>query len=622
VIEHETDPEGEAVLVDMTDGAVPPDQIMSAMAEQAPMIASMVRWTNDTRPAHRGGGLIDRDIYVNPATTMGKIRTARMAARDDAVGGVLDSTEALALKRVSFTAREWDQQDVWNQWAGQVNLDKKLRSAWRVLHTDSQFVMALWWGQRSFRVSGTTEGGRARRKQFANLQVPVAMSLIDSLKVTPVGSLMFDQEQLAYIADAEEAALFDRVLAAREGRATGRTTMGAPLPLELVDPTSDPIVERLLTRRYEPNAVERKRLGDHGINTTHLFLLDPTAVFRHTVTKADYEPFPDVRMESVFELLDIKHQLRQMDRAHLIGGTNFIVLVKIGSDAHPGLPEEVNHLSARVRTIASVPLIVGDHRLSVEIVTPRLDNTLNRDRYDALDLRIVARLYRMFLPTGGGAERIDEVSKLVGTNLQNDRHMMLRAFESHVFGPMQRLNPDLGARVKMRFHPGRIALEFDAAWASFLLDLREAREISRNTIHSQFELDQDDEAFMLEREAEQYDDVFRTFVPHGANPDVVVDPTEAEPEPTGTGRAAKRRAGRRAGRRRGGAAPGSGQGQAPRNPRNRSGGSGRATTRADAYATARELDIPGRSAMNRDALLEAIEARLAELDDDDQEDDQ
>lgn len=633
-IEHTIDAlsGGRATLIDATPGGIPPDQIMRAMRDQHPLIAQMASWTNSTRPAHRSGGLLDRDRYVSPDTTTGKIHTARLAAKDDAVGGVLDATESLALKRVSFTARDPAEQDMWNQWAGVVNLDAKLRAAWRVLAVDSQFVMALWWGRRTFRVRGTTEAGNARRKVFADLRVPTALSLLDSLKVVPVGSTLFDQERLAYVADREEAARFDEILG------EPGVMPGIGFPRRTATPPSDPLVERLLTGRYRPSKAEAKKLRDHGVDPTHLFLMRPGTVFRHTLTRPDYEPFADVRMDSVSELLDIKHQLRQMDRAFLVGGTNFIVLIKVGSDKQPGMPEEIDYMSARVQTIAQVPLIVGDHRLNVEIITPKLDSVLNRERYDTIDVRIVARLYRMFLPTGAGADNIAQVSKLVGTNLQNDRHMLLRSLERNIFNAVLDANPDLVSRPKLRFHPGRIALEFDAAWASFLLDLRESREISRDTIHSQFELDQDDEAFMLEREADLYDDIFRTFVPHGANPngtrtapaapDGVGDDGGGSAPSGGTGRAAQRRAGRRAGRRQGGAAPGTGQGEAPRRPRRRSDG-GRSqfqraddedgpefTSRTAAYARAQELGIPGRSRMGLDELVEAIVAAEAGQDSD------
>jgi hypothetical protein len=63
-------------------------------------------------------------------------------------------------------------------------------------------------------------------------------------------------------------------------------------------------------------------------------------------------------------------------------------LIRKGTDQLPGKPEEIDQLKAQVTTVARVPIIIGDHRLSVEIVTPKTDNTLNGDKYAAIDSRI------------------------------------------------------------------------------------------------------------------------------------------------------------------------------------------------------------------------------------------
>jgi hypothetical protein len=610
VTEATTGVDGRVELINTTDVPVSRAMVADALQATQPLIASMMRWSDETRsPASRKGNLIDRDRYVSPAGYYGKVRTARLAMKDDVVSGVADTTEGLALKRMSFFSRDRDEQDIWNQWAALVNLDARMREAYRVLYSDSSFVMAAWWGIRDFKVRGTTDQGNERRKSYAGLQVPLALTLIDTLKVAPVGSFMFGQERLAYVADKYEADVFDRILARRDGVALpGNPFGGNVLSRPYYSPAGtgseapplveDPIVERLILARYVPDQLEAQRLREQGVDPTWLYLLDPRSVFRHSHTRPSFQPFPDVRMESVFELLDIKQQLHQMDRAHLIGGTNFIVLVKIGTDKDPGLPEEVAHLTANARTIAQVPLIVGDHRLNVEIVTPKLDTTLNRDRYDVVDVRLVARLYRMFVPTGAGQDQTDKLGKIIGSSLNSQRHMILRSFEANLFGPIVDRNERLRG-AKLRFHPSKISLDFDAAYASFLMDLRSTGDVSRETALGEFELDQDYEALLREREAQQYDEIFLTQAPYGTpNPATqrVTDPN------AGDGRAAQRRAGRQGGgiRNGGGAAPGSGQGQEPRRAKRPS--------RASLMDEARRLGIRGRTAMNRDELLEAIEA--------------
>lgn len=460
---------------------------------------------------------------------------------------------------------------------------------WRELFAVSQFYCAVWWQTKTFKVRGTSDKGVKRRKEIT-VRCPKSLSLLDPLKVVPVGVSMFRQNRLAYIADRGEAEAFNRAIGGE---------------------TDDRIVSRLILGPYVPDEGERRWMGEMGIAADRLFELNPATVFRHTATRPDFQRFATVRMKSVFELLDLKNQLRAMDRAHLIGGTNFIVLITKGTDERPATPAEVANLQSQVRVVARLPVLVGDHRLKVEIVTPKLDSTLKGERYNTIDARITARLYQMFMlgnyAAGSGGDDSVKLAKFLAKGLESRRHMLRRTLEEAIFTPMFVRNDTLETAPKMLFHPKSIALDFDSAWATFLLDLREANEISRETILSQFDLDQADEARMLEREAEKYDDIFQTQVPfstpnpklgpdgqpapggqggtgaggggnvapHSHGPDGTPVPMPAAPVKKAakkTTRSSQRQAGRSGGgtRNGGGAAPGTGQGQAPRNPRKRS----------------------------------------------------
>ena len=136
-----------------------------------------------------------------------------------------------------------------------------------------------------------------------------------------------------------------------------------------------------------------------------------------------------------------------MDRAHLIGATNFIILVKKGSDQRPAQPGEVDRLQTQVRTLARVPVIVGDHRLSIEIITPKTDTTLQPERYNGLDARITARLYQMFM-TGNysaGAKGDDSIklARVVARGLEGRRHMLRPSIERHILRPTFAANAQL-----------------------------------------------------------------------------------------------------------------------------------------------------------------------------------
>jgi hypothetical protein len=164
---------------------------------------------------------------------------------------------------------------------------------------------------------------------------------------------------------------------------------------------------------------------------------------------------------------------------------------------------------------------------------------------------------------GASGDDSAKLTKVVARGMESRRHMLRRSLEANIFRPVYEGNDELESVPKLTYHPRAIALDFDANWADFLLRLREENELSRETILSQFDLDQSHEALLRKREQELYDDTFQTQVPF-SSPNPVNQPgdqTQQQPLPRDNG------GGRRNG---GGRAPGSGQGQPPRSPSNRS----------------------------------------------------
>lgn len=546
------DPEtGTTVL--LNDTGIDDSQIIAALNDQHPEIAALTRWSGYTQTRH--GTLFERDRYVTPSNIYHQMQVAYDAAEnDDVVSGVLETTESLAFSKTDFESEDEDEEDIWNQIAADIDLDRRLREMWREEFTVSQFYCAIWWGRKSYKVRGKSEKGVTRKKRFDNLRVPRGLTLLDPFKVIPVGTLMFGQEQLAYIADRGEDDAINKVL---DGV------------------ISDPVISQLIGSPYKPDRVERSSLAGVMPSSTgidRLFLLNPQNVFRHTSTRSDYDRFAKVRMKSVFELLDLKHQLRAMDRAHLVGGTNFIVLVTKGSDTIPARPEEIATLQTQVRTVARVPVIVGDHRLKVEIITPDTDTTLQPERYNGIDARVTARLYQMFM-TGNfaaGAKGDDSIklARVVARGLQSRRHMLRRTIEKYVVAPTTEANDSFTSNAKMRFHPKRIDLDFDPAFANYMLDLRDRGDISRESVLDEIDFSQSDEARKRKRETERYDHIFAPVnvpvpgVPQGGPASKPMGgPADRKMDP--------RTGGRNGGglRNGGGAAPGSGQGKPAVDPR-------------------------------------------------------
>ena len=299
-------------------------EVFAAVEQQASsLLRAMGSWAQDTQtmrawgeqdysPNHqRNGGLFQRDRYTTPRSFFDQMRLAYISvAEDDIVAGVAETTEALAFSGVTFFAENSDEEDIYNQIARQIDLDARLREMWRELFTVSQCYYAVSWKRQQFKVRGKTDRGNLRRRTF-DLVAPQTITLLDPLKIIPVGnpyaSAFYGTDTLAYIATREETVRFTAVLNGE---------------------SSDQLVSSLILGPYVPDKEESAELQDMGVDVRSLWLLAPGKVSRHSLTRPAYRRVAEVRIKSVFELLDTKHQLRQMERAHLIGGTNFIVVIK------------------------------------------------------------------------------------------------------------------------------------------------------------------------------------------------------------------------------------------------------------------------------------------------------
>jgi hypothetical protein len=541
--EHWYDPSSGAVILNETE--VTDSAVLDSLAQQSPEMAAIARWAgSSTRSGH--SSLFERDRYVTPNNIFDQMNTAFGAVQhDDIVAGVGEMTENMALGWLGFDADSEDEADVFAQMAEDVDLDSRIREMWRDRYTISQGYVAVNWGTKNYKVRGVTSDGNKKRKEY-NVVCPTGISILDPLKVVPVGNFMFGQERLAYYANRGEVEMIDAVLAGEN--------------------STDLVTSSLIEGKYEAPESERPFLSENEIDSSRLFLFKPEAVFRHYDTKPAYERFAYIRMKSVFEILDLKHQLRAVDRSVLMGASNFIILVKKGSDTRPAKSAEIEGLQSQVRTIARVPVIVGDHRLSIEIITPKSDNTVKPERYNTLDARLTARLTGI-LQTGNyaaGASGDDslKLAKMIARSLEANRASLIRTIRKHILLPMLRRNADVleSQDVTMHFHPKRIALDFDQAIATMLQDLRDRGDLSRESHLDELGYDQEQEAKKKVREKENgFDEIFKpTFVPFSQNaPDDEDKEDEEEEKPAEDPKQAGRRKGGT--KNGGGAGPGSGK---------------------------------------------------------------
>lgn len=502
-----------------------PESVADAALRSQEVAQALSGWMQRAKGETRTVDVFNRHGYNRADHIFAQMGQCAAAVEDDDVlSTAADVTEALMFQKVHFELNNEDEQDIWNQYGAELDLDSRLREMGRELYKVSQFYAGLWWDERVYTVrtpparrGGGGRGNRTRRKQFA-LRLPTAITLLDPTKVLPVGSMLFGRERFAYIADPDEHRAF-----------------GSALGGDIVDE----VVLKLVERRYNPPPAEQRLLADLDLPADRLWLMRADAVFRHTLTRASYERFALPRLRAALPVLELKQHLRASDRSTLIGNTNFIVVIRKGSDKIPAQPAEIENLQEQVRVVARLPILVGDHRLSVDIVTPPTDNTLIESRYSVLDARLVFKALGTFQPQvqGGntGGRSVSEMSRVVARGLEARRHQLGRTLEARLFAPIVAANPEqLTERPGLTFSPRRVALEFNTDIVNAVLKVRDRGDLSRETMLEELDYDQDTEYLRRVREADDYDDGFQSIVPHNspqANP--FGKPTDPDTTPEG-----------------------------------------------------------------------------------------
>jgi hypothetical protein len=468
---------------------------LRTMPELAHVERFVKGWGGSSR--RRNSTIFNQDRYTIPEGIFDQMRVAYDAARyDDIVSGFVKSTEELAFKRVKIDCGDDNVNNIVDQIMDDVNLVGHMREIWREISIVSQCYIAVRWGRRDLKVKGIAPSGRPNKKSYKNLLVPVGLSILDPLKIIPVGNFLFNNERLVYIADdIGEATDIYNTIAERN--------------------TSDLIVNDLFESRYSPRPQELSELQDLvGFSSDlpqRLFLLREDAIWRITATRPSYQRFADIEMMSVAELLDLKHNLRESDRSDILGNLNCIVLVKKGSDDLPAQAAELEGVKTGMERSARNSLIVSDHRIDIEIITKKTDHTLQAERHNMLDARITSRLFQTLMTgnyaSGTALDDSTKLFKVIAALMESRRDDIRDSLMDHMIDLIWAKNEDLDGEPKMSFFPRRIALDFDPNYAQTLMELYATGDISRETILSEFDLDQAEEAARRKREKELYDDI-------------------------------------------------------------------------------------------------------------------
>jgi hypothetical protein len=490
------------------------------------ILRETARWTDDVKKRSGKLSIFDRHAYVAPDSPYSQFQVARKAVQnDDVVGGVCEVVTGLAFQGIKWEADNIEDADVFNQIAAGMDLDSMVRLWMKEDYTYSQTIVGMWWERKTFKVRGhvvtppepdaipdLTTGlpsfspkmdpktgkpqkpKKNKRKKTYDVTVPVGMTFLDPMKVIPLSPTLFGRDRLAWQSNAAEFDTYKRLLNG-----------------EIIDPIMDRFFKGILTvDRHEADL-----LVSWGADPRYLIELNPDYVFRIAPTRAPYERFADIRLKSIMPLLDMKMQLMEADRVALIGQANYILLVRVGDKDEAGKPEEIAAARKGVQNLAKVPVVVGDHRLQIDIITPDQQWVLDPERYDVIDKRILNRCLGSMISTND--VDLGTTSKSIARVLETKRLSFKRIMEEKIAKAVcdHPANKDkFEAEPNLAYTPRNVQIDSDAALTNAVMALRTQNELSRETTLEHFGYDQDVEAQRRQNEEESgLDDIFQTAVP-------------------------------------------------------------------------------------------------------------
>lgn len=512
----------------VNETALPDDAVMQATNDHFVHNASMA-WgqpTNFQLYNQRQGSLLARSEYRTPVNVIEEIRLARdLFEHDDDVASVGRELLALAFgEGMEHTHGDERSLAIFDGVAKEANLDRALKEMYREMLIASQFTTAMLFTRTELEF--TPRGASQSANEMVNSPV---VGVFHSEHIRVVGNDMFGTGILGYDPPEDRLrAWLDEYFSdsttparkaemGREDRATANLFVGVT-EIDQLAPTED--------------------LPWSWASSGRLYLLNPTLCFRTTMPKGTWK-YPKPMLTANFSLLEAKRLLNIMDYALLQGGSNFIVVAKKGTDQRPAQPAEVENLMNVVRTASKSGVIVGDHRLSFEIITPKLDELLNSDKRRLLGRKIAMRMMGIAeraeaSPTQGESSDVEILSRVV----MADRNEIRRHVENRIYPQVVKRNRKLLTKGPAGVWFPKIVLQGLQYFTDLVLKLRDRGDIARGTAVAAAGFDWDTEVEKRKHEVASGDDEIMqpAAVPHSSPEAGPQDNNEGRPPGSKEGR--------------------------------------------------------------------------------------
>jgi hypothetical protein len=416
------------------------------------------------------GSLLARAKFRTPSNVFEEIALARdMVERDDDVGAAVGAMLALAFGEGMQHAHE-DEVTValFDEVARHANLDMRFKEMYREYLIAGAVTTVELFTRESFQF----RPHGAERQRTRTVVAPL-LGVLPGELVRVLDSDLFGTGRLAYrpATGAQEnwlAEFFSQsTSAARKAEMRRENRVLASLLVEEVElPFDDPGL-------FAPANAEDPPGG------RKVYVLNPRMVRRTTMPKGP-EKYPRPPLTRNFALLEAKRLLNLMDYALLQGGANFLVVAKKGSDQRPAQQAEITNLRETIKRASRTGVIIGDHRLAIEVITPDLRELLNPDKRKLLARKLVGALLRVpDFKESDSAEGVRADVEIFSRVIASDRQDVRRHVENGTYREVARRNSATFSQGAAGVWFPKIVLQGVNYFTDLVLKLRDRGDISR-----------------------------------------------------------------------------------------------------------------------------------------------
>jgi hypothetical protein len=444
--------------------------------------------------ATNAGSMLAREPFKTPANVIEEIKLARQVADSDddikaALGQMIADAYGEGMENLHEDERSLA---LFNKISGHdiLNMDSLNRELMREwLITGGVTTLSLYERRRvSFRPSRDADNEVTQQLAVPRVGIIPAENIrVITNDVLNTGQLAYKVEQNGALEEWLREFFSDTTTPARKAQMA----------------REEPIVAALFVGVHHVDW----RDSDLFARGTELYLLNQRMVHRTTMERGA-SPYPRPLLTASFPLLEAKRLLNVMDYALLQGGTNYIVIAKVGSDKQPGQQPEVDALTEQVRVASRSGVLVGDHRINVEIVTPDLSELLNAEKRKLLGRKIAMGLMRIpeQVTGDGGNEGIRAELEMAQRVITADRQILKRHIEGHVYEQTVARNPSVFKRGAPNLWFPRIILSGTKDFMAAVTSARDRGDIPRRWAVEALGYDYDAAVAERKRELERGDD--------------------------------------------------------------------------------------------------------------------